>query len=144
MYKSQNRLCTINPLAKECTEIWSIVPLALIFLSQFVLGIGNTLYYSLGQSYLDDNIKNKTSTPIMLSLAFSLRMMGPAIGFVVAFGALKVYIDPTKTPIITSKDPRWLGAWWIGWVGFGIAMMIFAFLIGLFPKELPKKEKHSE
>ncbi|XP_063703660.1 solute carrier organic anion transporter family member 74D isoform X2 [Culicoides brevitarsis] len=141
LYKSQNRLCMTDPLEKECTEVWSILPLVLIFLSQFVLGIGNTLYYSLGASYLDDNIENKTSTPIMLALAFSLRMFGPAVGFFVAAGALKIYIDPTKTPIISNKDPRWLGAWWLGWVVLGITMAIFAFLIGLFPKELPKKQK---
>uniref|UniRef100_A0A336M246 Solute carrier organic anion transporter family member n=1 Tax=Culicoides sonorensis TaxID=179676 RepID=A0A336M246_CULSO len=140
LYRNQNRLCMLEPSSKECTEVWSMVPLVLIFFSQFVLGIGNTLYYSLGASYLDDNIKNKTSTPIMLALTFSLRMLGPAVGFFVAAGSLKVYIDPSKTPIISDKDPRWLGAWWLGWVVLGIAMTIFAFLIGLFPKELPKKQ----
>jgi hypothetical protein len=43
----------------------SIMPLILIFLSQFVLGIGSTLYYALGQPYLDDNVK-KTQTPMLL------------------------------------------------------------------------------
>lgn len=61
----------------ECdNEIESIIPLVLIFLSQFVLGIGNTLYYALGQTYLDDNTK-KTNTPLLLSYAFSLRTLGP-------------------------------------------------------------------
>jgi len=30
-----------------------------------VLGIGSTLYYALGQPYLDDNVK-KTRTPMLL------------------------------------------------------------------------------
>lgn len=61
----------------ECNdEIDSILPLVLIFLSQFVLGVGNTLYYALGQTYLDDNTK-KSNTPLLLSYAFSLRTMGP-------------------------------------------------------------------
>lgn len=59
----------------------SYIPLILIFLSQFVLGIGNTLYYSLGQTYLDDNTK-KTNSPLILALTMSLRMIGPALGFV--------------------------------------------------------------
>lgn len=63
--------------AKECDdELESIVPLVLIFLSQFVLGVGNTLYYALGQTYLDDNTK-KTKTPLLLSYAFALRTFGP-------------------------------------------------------------------
>lgn len=34
-----------------------------------------------------------------------------------------------------------MGAWWFGWVFLGIAMLAVAVLVGLFPKELPKKRK---
>lgn len=50
---------------QEITGDFSIVPLILVFVSQFMLGIGNTLYFSLGQTYLDDNT-NKTETPVLL------------------------------------------------------------------------------
>ncbi|XP_053662574.1 solute carrier organic anion transporter family member 74D [Anopheles marshallii] len=143
MVKSTNRLCLDASSPKECLETISVVPLILIFLSQFVLGIGNTLYYSLGQTYLDDNTK-KTNTPLMLAYASSLRTFGPVVGFALGYFALKIYIDPTKTPIIDSSDPRWLGAWWLGWILLGVAMIIFAFLIGMFPKEIPKKTKSGE
>lgn len=109
-------------------------------MSQFVLGIGNTLYYSLGQSYLDDNIQ-KQNSPITLAYTMSLRMFGPVLGFFLGFFALNIYIEPSLTPIITKKDPRWLGAWWLGWVILGGLMLIFAFLIGLFPKQLPKRKE---
>lgn len=52
----------------ECTDEFSersIVPLILIFFSQFVLGIGTSLYMTLGQSYMDDNTKKK-NTPMLL------------------------------------------------------------------------------
>lgn len=78
--KSTNRLCLDTFSPKECHDIISVVPLVLIFMSQFVLGIGNTLYYSLGQTYLDDNTK-KTNTPLMLAYASSLRTFGPVVGF---------------------------------------------------------------
>lgn len=109
-------------------------------MSQFVLGIGNTLYYSLGQSYLDDNTKQH-NTPLMLAYAFSMRMFGPVIGFGLAYAMLRIYIDPTLTPVIAKDDPRWLGAWWLGWLLLGALMFVFAGLIGLFPKHLPKKKK---
>ncbi|XP_035914777.1 solute carrier organic anion transporter family member 74D [Anopheles stephensi] len=143
MVKSTNRLCLDTSSPKQCLETISVVPLVLIFLSQFVLGIGNTLYYSLGQTYLDDNTK-KTNTPLMLAYASSLRTFGPVVGFALGYFALKIYIDPTKTPIIDSSDPRWLGAWWLGWILLGVAMIIFALLIGMFPKEIPKRPKSSE
>lgn len=134
-----NQLCSARHAHDDCEtgEIFSYVPLVLIFMSQFVLGIGNTLYYSLGQSYLDDNTK-KGNTPLVLAYALSLRMFGPVIGFLLGYVTLNIYIDPTKTPLITNKDPRWMGAWWLGWVLLGTAMLLFAVLIGMFPKALPK------
>ena len=77
LFRVQNRLCMVEDQEHECdSEIESIVPLILIFTSQFVLGVGNTLYYALGQTYLDDNTK-KTNTPLLLSYAFALRTLGP-------------------------------------------------------------------
>uniref|UniRef100_A0A2M4BDH4 Solute carrier organic anion transporter family member n=1 Tax=Anopheles marajoara TaxID=58244 RepID=A0A2M4BDH4_9DIPT len=139
LVKSSNRLCMAESTEKECLDTISIVPLVLIFMSQFVLGIGNTLYYSLGQTYLDDNTK-KTNTPLMLAYASSLRTFGPVVGFALGYLALKIYIDPTKTPIIDSSDPRWLGAWWLGWILLGVGMLFFALLTGLFPKEIPRRQ----
>lgn len=68
MQKESNRLCIDEDLTKKCEdEIESILPLILIFLSQFVLGVGNTLYYALGQTYLDDGVTKKKNTPILLA-----------------------------------------------------------------------------
>lgn len=98
-----NKLCkNTSRKVQECDEVFSYVPLILIFLSQFVLGIGNTLYYSLGQTYLDDNTKQR-NTPLMLAYAFSMRMFGPIFGFGLAYLMLNIYIDPRFTPII-SRD----------------------------------------
>ncbi|XP_034186309.1 organic anion transporting polypeptide 33Ea [Osmia lignaria lignaria] len=117
----------------------SILPRLLVFLSQFVLGIGTTLYYGLGQTYLDDNTKKK-NTPMLLGFTFALRTVGPAIGFLLGYGCLSLYIDPSLHPVITKKDPRWLGAWWLGWIILGVAMGMFAILIAMFPKDLPTKK----
>lgn len=54
-----------------------------------------------------------------------------------------MYIDPSKTPLIDSTDPRWCGAWWFGWVFLGFALLIVSVLVGLFPKELPKKRNQT-
>jgi hypothetical protein len=60
-------VCSATDYEKACEEMASTMPLVLIFLSQFVLGIGSTLYYALGQPYLDDNVK-KTQTPMLLGI----------------------------------------------------------------------------
>lgn len=117
----------------------SILPRLLVFFSQFILGIGTTLYYGLGQTYLDDNTKKK-NTPMLLGFTFALRTVGPAIGFLLGYGCLSLYIDPKLHPVITKKDPRWLGAWWLGWIILGVTMGMFAILIAMFPRDLPPSE----
>lgn len=116
---------------------FTYVPALLVFLSQFVLGIGTTLYYALGQTYIDDNTKKK-NTPMLLGLSMSLRTVGPALAFILGYACLSLYIDPRLTPVIDKKDPRWLGAWWIGWLLLGTVMLMFAFLMAMFPKKLYK------
>lgn len=117
---------------------FSLAPLVLIFFSQFVLGIGTTLYYTLGSPYLDDGTAKK-NTPMMLAYAMSFRIIGLIFGFGLVAGTMRVYIDPWSTPLIDYKDPRWLGAWWLGWYILGAAMVLSSLFIGLFPKVLPKK-----
>jgi hypothetical protein len=46
------------------TSDTSIVPLILIFISQFVSGIGVLLFFTLGGPYLDDNME-KTKSPMV-------------------------------------------------------------------------------
>lgn len=61
-------LCNPDRPEKTCSSVdiqSSLVPMILLFLSQFVLGIGTSLYFSLGQTYMDDNTK-KTNTPLLL------------------------------------------------------------------------------
>lgn len=79
---------------------------------------------------------------IFLGFTFALRTTGPALGFILAYACLKLYIVPNLHPVITDKDPRWLGAWWLGWIILGCLLLIFALLIAMFPKHLPKEEKN--
>ncbi|XP_015111744.1 solute carrier organic anion transporter family member 4C1 [Diachasma alloeum] len=137
-------LCPGEREPEECDEDdmgdAGITPRILVFLSQFVLGIGTTLYFGLGQTYLDDNTK-KSSTPMLLGITFALRTTGPALGFILAYVCMKLYIVPNLHPVINDKDPRWLGAWWLGWIILGILLAVFALLIAMFPRHLPKKPK---
>lgn len=59
----------------------------------------------------------------------SLRLIGPTIGYLIASGALKLYVNPLLTPIISPEDPSWIGAWWLGesfcTIAFHARMQIF-------------------
>lgn len=71
-------------------------------------------------------------------LSYFIRLLGPATGYALASFSLKIYIAPELTPVITNKDPRWLGAWYMGWILIAGALLVFSVLMFLFPKELPR------
>ena len=41
--------------------------------------------------------------------------------------------------MLRSNDPRWIGAWWLGFVSFFGVMIISGALLFLFPKKMMKK-----
>lgn len=45
---------------------------------------------------------------------------------------------------ITPASPRWVGAWWIGFLVSGVLAFIVAFPIGGFPKILPGSEAYRQ
>ncbi|XP_022217786.2 solute carrier organic anion transporter family member 74D [Drosophila obscura] len=131
-------LCRLNGGGAEC-EVGegNFAPQLLLFVAQFISGIGGSLYYTLGVSYMDDNTK-KSKTPALLSLSYFLRMLGPAIGYALASFCLRLYIAPQLHPVINNKDPRWLGAWWLGWLVMGGLLAFSGVFLSMFPKELPR------
>ncbi|XP_058460413.1 solute carrier organic anion transporter family member 74D-like [Malaya genurostris] len=132
-------LCRLERIRDtECElEEGNFAPQVILFVAQLISGIGSTMHYNLGISYMDDNIK-KSKSPALISVSFFMRMLGPAMGYTLASYCLELYISPTLTPTITNEDPRWLGAWWIGWLVLGSLTAIFALLIAMFPRQLPR------
>ena len=47
---------------------------------------------------------------------------------------------------LTPKDPRWIGAWWLGFLVFGLLFFVLALIISGFPSSLPgakeRRQKH--
>jgi hypothetical protein len=67
-----------------------------------------------------------------------MRLLGPALGYALASYCLKIYISPDLTPVIDNKDPRWIGAWFIGWIVFAVVLFLLALAGSKFAKVLPR------
>ncbi|CAG0906235.1 unnamed protein product, partial [Cyprideis torosa] len=72
-------------------------------------------------------------------LSSALRVLGPFLGFGLGFLCLGIYVDPGSDPGISPRDPRWMGAWWLGFILIGAPLFLSAILIAFFPQRLPKK-----
>ncbi|XP_026465595.1 solute carrier organic anion transporter family member 5A1-like [Ctenocephalides felis] len=134
----KKNLCHLDGSGTKCeVKEGSLAPQIILFAAQFISGIGGSLYYTLGISYMDDNVK-KSKTPALMSFSIFLRTLGPAVGYALSSLCLKFFISPSLTPVINNTDMRWLGAWWVGWLILGGILFIFATILGMFPKTLPR------
>ena len=88
--------------------------LIVIFFGIVLTGIGNCAFYSFGVAYLDDNSSHENS-PIMLGILYTFRLLGPTLGFFLGSFCLRTYVHPGVDPGFSEGDPRWVGAWWLGY-----------------------------
>lgn len=138
---------TMSLLEKECvTEASSILYIAIFFVAQLIMGAGTTPLYTLGPTYLDENVSPRAS-PVYLGIWFASTMMGPGLGFVIGGSFLRTFtnIDEPEGLNLTLRDPRWIGAWWLGFVSLFGMFIITGFLLVLFPRKMKngrfKREK---
>ncbi|XP_041966588.1 solute carrier organic anion transporter family member 3A1 [Alosa sapidissima] len=108
--------------------------------AQVLLGIGATPVQPLGVSYIDDHVKKKDSS-LYIGILFSTLVFGPACGFILGSVCTKFYVDAifidTSKLGITPDDPRWIGAWWGGFLLCGALLFFSALFMFGFPQSLP-------
>ncbi|XP_048788245.1 solute carrier organic anion transporter family member 4C1 isoform X2 [Lagopus muta] len=116
--------------------------LYVFILGQLLLGVGGTPLYTLGTAFIDDSVpKHKSS--LYIGIGYAMSLLGPAIGYVLGGQLLNIYID-IKIPESTQMDqddPRWLGAWWIGFLVCFFAIWSLIIPFSCFPKYLPGTAK---
>ncbi|XP_066558092.1 solute carrier organic anion transporter family member 3A1 [Amia ocellicauda] len=114
--------------------------------AQVLLGIGATPVQPLGVSYIDDHVKRKDSS-LYIGILFSTLVFGPACGFILGSLCTKIYVDAvfidTSKLDITPDDPRWIGAWWAGFLLCGALLFFSALFMFGFPQSLTCQEVES-
>ncbi|XP_072216184.1 solute carrier organic anion transporter family member 4C1 [Excalfactoria chinensis] len=116
--------------------------LYVFILGQLLLGVGGTPLYTLGTAFIDDSVpKHKSS--LYIGIGYAMSLLGPAFGYVLGAQLLNIYID-IKIPEsaqMDQDDPRWLGAWWIGFLVCFFAIWFLIIPFSCFPKYLPGTAK---
>lgn len=128
--------CNSDFLAEQKTQsaITNVV-LVIFYFSLLGIGMGQTPVYTLGIPYIDDNVASRES-PIYFSITIGVRILGPALGFVLGSVCTRFYVDLTADPKITPTDPQWVGAWWLGLVFVSSGLILFSPAMFSFPKRL--------
>lgn len=112
--------------------------------AQVLLGIGATPVQPLGVSYIDDHVRRKDSS-LYIGILFSTLVFGPACGFILGSVCTKFYVDAvfidTSKLDITPDDPRWIGAWWGGFLLCGALLFVSALFMFGFPSSLSEQQE---
>lgn len=101
----------------------------ILAISSMITGLAEAFIIPLSISYLDNNVK-KSKMPMMLTLTSFVRMLAPLVGFSLASYCLKIYVEPNLKPLIQNDDPRWIGAWWMGWFVQAVVLLFLAPFLG--------------
>ncbi|XP_036165929.1 solute carrier organic anion transporter family member 4C1 isoform X1 [Myotis myotis] len=132
--------CIIARNRTGCTSSSSSLSnfLYVFILGQLLLGAGGTPLYTLGTAFLDDSVPTHKSS-LYIGIGYSMSILGPAVGYVLGGQLLTVYIDVglEQSTDITENDPRWLGAWWIGFLIACFCAWCLIIPFSCFPKHLP-------
>lgn len=118
----------------------SLGPLVFFFMGNFLNGLGGTAYYVIGTTYMDDNVKKKNSAVYFGSL-YTFRLLGPVLGFTLASLSLSYPEEMTGDAPVPQGDPRWVGAWWFGYIFIGLGIFISTLPMFLFPKKIRSKSE---
>ncbi|XP_041361759.1 solute carrier organic anion transporter family member 4A1-like [Gigantopelta aegis] len=115
------------------------------YLSQILNGLGAAPLYTLGVTYLEENLPLR-STSFYVGIFYTFAIAGSAVGYLIGGQFLQLYVDIGSVDIsslsIDRFNPRWVGAWWAGFLGTGVLCFIIAAVMAGFPKSLPGSSKY--
>ncbi|CAO2613687.1 Solute carrier organic anion transporter family member 2B1 [Lemmus lemmus] len=133
-----------NDSCSSRTEAKHLTMVGIMFAAQTLLGIGGVPIQPFGISYIDD-FAHHSNSPLYLGILFAATTIGPGMAYGLGSLMLRLYVDIDRMPEgginLTPKDPRWVGAWWLGFLVSAGLVVLAASPYFFFPREMPK-EKH--
>ncbi|XP_056449762.1 solute carrier organic anion transporter family member 2B1 [Gadus chalcogrammus] len=113
-----------------------------MLLGQLLLGISTVPIQPFGMSYVDDYASRRNS-PFYIGILLAVTSLGPAAGFMMGSFTLRFYVDFDKTPAdqiqIDSKDLRWVGAWWLGFLIASCLLFLTSLPYLFFPRTMAQE-----
>lgn len=131
-------LCMM-PSAPCSTESVEKAQMFFFVAGQIFIGAGVAPLYCLVPAYIDENV-NPRHMPIYITVWFCNILLAPVWGMVGAGFFAQFYIDLKQPDLlfkIEQDDLRWRSAWWLGYLIFGILVLIFSAVFVGFPERLP-------
>ncbi|KAK3926220.1 Solute carrier organic anion transporter family member 4A1 [Frankliniella fusca] len=112
----------------------------LFLLGQLLHGAGSAPLFTLGVTFIDENVSKKMSS-VYLGVFYTMAVVGPAMGYVLGGQLLRIYTDFLTTDAgalgLTPLSNVWVGAWWVGFIASAVLCFVLAIPLLAFPVEMP-------
>ena len=96
-------------------------------LAMVLIGCGGTPIFTLGTTYIDDHVP-KESSSMYMGCMYSMVAFGLVCGFLLGGYFINVHENALGTgitpPDIFPGHPKWIGAWWLGFILLGILLLV--------------------
>lgn len=113
-------------------------------LAMILIGCGGTPIFTLGTTYIDDHVRQESSS-MYIGCMYSTVAFGLVCGFLLGSYMLSMHENSFGSGVIPedifSGHPRFIGAWWAGFLVLGVLLILVAIPFFAFPKRLPQREK---
>ncbi|PVD27050.1 hypothetical protein C0Q70_12200 [Pomacea canaliculata] len=116
--------------------------LVIIVLGMVLQGVAKSPRYSFLTTYVDANV-DRTKTGFYVGVMTTLGIMGPAMAYAIGGIFTRIYVTLEDTNLY-PRHPKWIGAWWLGYITFGCAACVFGIPLFFFPRSLKKGKISSE
>ncbi|XP_076437485.1 solute carrier organic anion transporter family member 2A1-like [Babylonia areolata] len=116
--------------------------LALIAVGMVLQGVAKTPRMPFSTFYVDNNLP-QVKTGFYMGIIIAVAIMGPVLAF--ALGGLfsRIYVTLEETTL-HYRHPRWIGAWWLGYVTFGCIACVVGLPLFCFPRRIKGGRRGTE
>ncbi|CAG5133315.1 unnamed protein product, partial [Candidula unifasciata] len=113
----------------------------LLVAAQILIGTGSSPIMTLGIVYVDNHV-TKEKSPAYLACMHASGALGPVLGYALGALLLQYYVDTfTHDVQMTPSSPRWIGAWWGGFIICGVLLILLSLPFLSYPRVLVKEKK---
>ncbi|CAH1798880.1 unnamed protein product [Owenia fusiformis] len=115
---------------------------SLFVVAQLFYGVGTCSFWTLGTTYIDDNASRKDLS-FFLGVLFTLKVIGPVVGYYMGAAVLLLPEDLTSNGI-GPEEAGYIGAWWLGFPIMALVMILGAIPMLMIPRKMEVEKSYKD